>query len=204
MLLSFRHPIMSVDGYRPILPKSLASGYRPILPKEILDRSTAEPKVGEPNAMPIHPHLRGSVAPVQESVQLTPPDEFDFDLLTSTSDVGFTKAVGDHFDSAPLSDNQRHDATTTPLKDVPRPPRSSPRSIYWWERTVRRLKAQNETQAQVLQTRDAMLSQLNAEWIQLCEENRTLRTDIKIMRNARDLLLQEVSNTHLRSRWTAC
>ena len=185
---------MSHDGYRSILPKGLAAGHRPILSKGLLDRSTAEPKVAEPNAMPIHPHLRGSEASGHGSVQLTPPDEFDLDLLANTGDVGFTKVVGDYVDFAPLPDNHRQ-AATTPVNDASRGPRSSPRSIYWWERTVRRLKAQNEVQNQVLQTREAMFSQLNAEWIQLCEENRTLRTDIKIIRNARDLLLQEVRNS---------
>jgi hypothetical protein len=57
---------------------------------------------------------------------------------------------------------------------------------------VNRLKAQNETLNQRLLTQDAILFQRNAEWIQLCEENRTLRSDIKILRHARDVLLQEV------------
>ena len=87
----------------------------------------------------------------------------------------------------------------TPAKAVdPTSRHSSPRSIYWWERTVTRLRSQVDTLNERLLTQDALVFQWNAEWIQLCEENRTLRTDVKALRNARDLLLQEVSRELLR------
>ena len=61
------------------------------------------------------------------------------------------------------------------------------------EREVRSLKTENDRLNSTLRAHDAMLFQRNAEWLQLCEENRALRTDLKSLESARELLLREVS-----------
>jgi hypothetical protein len=170
-----------------------SAGYRTILPKVSSEHSTIEPLVAEPNTFPIHPHLHRFEEPNSQRT----PDMFDLELQsgpdsTPACDVDFAESgVGsDHYapETLNLPEFHHHEAPKAPA--IVR--RSSPRSIYWWERTVNRLKAQNETLNRRLLTQDAILFQRNAEWIQLCEENRTLRTDIKILRHARDALLQEV------------
>ena len=62
------------------------------------------------------------------------------------------------------------------------------------ERALNNLKAENECLNNTLRSHDFILFQRNAEWLQLCEENRTLRTDLKSLQSTHELLLREVSS----------
>ena len=181
-----------------LLSKGLASGYRPILPKIARKRSAAEPLIPEPISAAANPHLdivdivdQPSIPPMFDLAQIHPPRPdaslvpgFDFPELPETQSSMQTFLLSDF--ETPAAD-QVTDVVQASQRS------SSPRSIYWWERTVKRLKSQNEALNQRLLTQETLLFQRNAEYIQMCEENRTLQTDVKVLRSARDLLLQEVS-----------
>ena len=196
MLMSY-WKTMSSRTCRPVLPKGSPHGYRTILPKPIPTDRTVESEMFSSESVLGCPHLasfEGSTAsctPVMSNLSvpanpLPPPghnDEF------KTAEIDFCAQLG----SLP-----EYEVVSPAKAAVPTSRHSSPRSIYWWERTVTRLRSQVDTLNQRLLTQDALVFQWNAEWIQLCEENRTLRTDVKALRNARDLLLQEVSLELLR------